>query len=210
MTLATGSTTAGASGSVTMISGDATGAASGDMTVGAGVSFSTNGGHVNISAGSVFTGKVAGNVTVEPGQTFGGAVTGHVNVGVDHASSVVIGRRADDGFTKLHGLVETFKHQIGRDANAAVTNKHLKITTASITVPALYPSAVFTFDVHVPGAVLSDVVQVAFSGSLGDALAIAHVIAVNSVRITVSNPGYNVAVVTLAAGTFTLTCTNFT
>jgi hypothetical protein len=108
-----------------------------------------------------------------------------------------------------NGRVEAFSLKVGQHKHSGVKRKHLKITTVPIEVPLLYPSAMFAFDVHFPGAAVEDIVQVSFSKSLGRLHTTGHMLDDDKVRVTVHNPGYNIAVVQLPTGVFTVTCTSY-
>jgi hypothetical protein len=175
-----------------------------------GSSFYGLGGDISVSAGSTFDGSSAGgSLTLEAGHAIGGLENGQVNIGVKHAATVDIGRHTDDGKVIANGLVEAFSFKVGRHKHSGVKTKHLKITTAPIEVPLLYPSATFSFDVYVPGAASEDVVQISFSKSLGRLYTTGHMLDDHRVRVTVHNPGHNVAVVQLPTGVFTVTCTSY-
>jgi hypothetical protein len=182
------------------------------VTAGAGTgdgSTSGDGGEVRIAAGGSAN-STGGTVVIEAGESFtSGVENGNITLGVEHASVVDIGRHSDDARILLNGLVEAYTFKIGRQDYSGVKNKHLKFDTEAFTVPDMYPSSVYTFDVYAPGAALGDITQASFSKSLGNMFLTSQVNEADKVRVSVHNPGYSADVQTLPEGTFIVTCTSY-
>jgi hypothetical protein len=200
----------GTSGQLDITTGMSLGGTAGRVNIAVGSSFYGLGGDISVAAGSTFDGSsTGGSLTLEAGSAIGGVENGNINIGVKHAATVDIGRHTDDGKVIANGLVEAFSFKIGRHEHSGVKRKHLKVVTEPITVPLLYPSATFAFDVYVPKAASEDIVHVSFSKNLGRLYTTGHVLEDDKVRVTVHNPGHNVAVEQLPAGVFTITCTSY-
>ena len=82
--------------------------------------------------------------------------TGSASSGIENGS-VGDGNTGADARILLNGLVEAYTFKIGRQDYSGVKNKHLKFDTADFTVPDIYPSSAYIFDVYAPGAALGDV-----------------------------------------------------
>jgi hypothetical protein len=211
-TVTTGGAVGGVAGDISMTVGTSNGGAGGTMTLTAGSTSTVNaiGGALSITAGSSTTsGGFGGTVSIDAGAAVSGVENGNVTIGVSDASAVTIGRSADDARVLLNGLTEAHTFKVGRQDYSGVLSKHLKFDTVDFTVPDLYPGSVYVFDVYAPGAALGDVVQASFSKSLGNAYLTSNVNAVNSVRVSVHNPGYNAVVERLERGTFYVTCSGY-
>jgi len=202
----------GTSGAVMIATGSSPAGSSGDISMDVGPSFYGLGGSVRINAGSTFDSSSAGgSLSLEAGSAVaGGASNGKIDVGIKHASSIELGRITNDALIRANGLVEMHTLKIGEHAHSGTMEKRLKVVTDSPGVQYLYPSAIFSFDVYLPGAAPEDLVQVSFDKAIGQMFVTGHVLQAHKVRVTVHNPGHNVVIEELPVGKFVVTCTGYT
>ena len=169
---------------------------------------------VSVTAGKTTAEDASGgSVVVDAGPAETATSAGKITVGVDHASKVEIGKRDNTVMTRVNGLAEVHTLKIGEHDQSGTLNKRLKITTPEVKPPALYPSAIWSFDVYLPGAQFHDQVHVSFGSNLGDVtgrvLLTGHVIAKDVVRVVLSNPGHNEVIEDVAAGAYDITCSAY-
>jgi hypothetical protein len=212
--LTVGSTDTGIGGAVSMTAGFSSQGLGGEVKVVAGTTLSGTGGLVSIFAGDTkSSGSTGGAVVIEAGAATTDTDAGVVNVGLEVASKVEIGKRDNSVMTRVNGLAEAHTLKVGEHAQSGTMNKRLKLTTPEVQPPALYPSAIWSFDVYVPGAVYNDIVAVSFSRYLGSVTGrvtlTGQVIAADTVRVLLSNPGHNERIETIVTGAYDITCTHF-
>merc|ERR1712060_345598 len=202
--------------------GNATTGTAGNVAIFAGDSYALDGASSFVTGGASLTGIgggfyglggngpiLGGMAVIDAGlgafnEPFSG---GDISIGEAVASAVTVGRSDNMTITAINGLTHARALAVG--AGGAAMVKHLSAVSPNVDPHALYPSAMYTLDLYVPGATPGDVVTATFERGVGPCQVYGTVIAADEVRVNVLNPGTNTRMYDLDPGAFHVTLVSY-